>query len=764
MWWLGVLNSLSVSAPPFLLDWGNVTVDVTAYQCDPDRPLYNDYGLPNPVSFTVPSANATLVDASIWQMQFRLLGSTLKASPNGPIYLWLNVSDGYSTSFKNVQVYVCDKIVPSKTPLSPLNQLVRRCGTSNRLEYKVDCSDTYPASQLICSGTGPSCTAAPQVGGNVSCSDVCNPCTGAIRNVSMDTLPPSASPTQTPTSSPTPGPVSPPAISFGYPTLDACYKVPDTDATTQCEPEAFTGGWCSKGTFWTVSNYTMTDPRIAPWRPNASTSIGANLTAKLRSPLDLTPLTNASASSLCVCTENRQAGWSRSLVSAWIAGTPTAAPVPSNAPTATPTAPAAAPTPVIGPWSDSNFTVRNFWPAHDSNVEYVWGYTINGPYLVIGPSKHILENPEARTHGGVMRPNESVCEATEGCRSVKPLGLSLPDTGNKFSCLWGCVNMINLDQTEAPLGIQILRRDNISRCSSTFYFYMNLQIVSVFYQSLQFLEAQAAADLNDPGSVALWTPWVNMTNEWLSANNYLPSQCSGDMASGCIPVLKWYPNYTAWLESLDPATVAFVGNLSDPVLINGGSRLYPDFWISDEPAVYSPLPHDIFLRRQCLYTLYQAEAVGSSRYGGISCDRYNDHICEMDALHAATLTMNVTIYSSVDVDPCYNSTTVCTSSYGGHASQCNLIRDAAMCEATPLCYACTRVPTPQPTPFVPIKTLPPTAKPPAAPSVVNMTPIVVTVAIGFGVVLLLVIIAAVLSCRRASTQGDPEETMSLLSR
>ena len=457
-------------------------------------------------------------------------------------------------------------------------------------------------------------------------------------------------------------------------------------------------------------------------------------------------------------------------------------PLPTTAPTTKPSmAPTTIPTIYYPLVNNPDNTVREFWPESDASVEYVWHYTLRGPYLVWTAAGQL---EETTTDHDIFWPSTDRCEATAGCRAVSPVHEAF-DTAKPYSCVFMCVQFVYSDATEAPLIVRGAMVSNMSQCSFPGGTYMNTAILSTFILSASrpdLLTRVYGVRPTSPIIDALtWTPWMSMTAQWMTENNYDPQHCSGALTTGCIPAMQFYETYDDWYATRDTITKGYLDSISTaPILKLNIPRLYPNFTFGLPsglpPGYVVTYPTELsYLRQWQLYSLYQIAVMKSANIINGNClatytnFAYGILIKESAAPSAPIVSEAGTISIGITQQELINYCTTghtCTSMGMVHPA-CSTITDAALCAATPLCMVCEAGTTKAPVPFT-TETVPPSPAPPPNPVFDDLDnkPLIGTIAGIIALAIFLGAVMAVLACRRIAKGDDdidPDEVPLLLT-
>jgi hypothetical protein len=483
-----------------------------------------------------------------------------------------------------------------------------------------------------------------------------------------------------------------------HPAVVPCYSIEDVEPWSVCR----TGGsdWCNAGTVWEIQNYVWT-PLL--WDPGAvaaavRTAV-ADLVAAALAAFDAEP------NSVCLC-DTRRGGWSVHLVDEAPAATPAPTSLPTIAWLTTP-APLTAPAPTGSPtWYQPP---RGFYPVDDTTMEYAWMYTLDGPLARIEAGVAV-PNPVRSVN--VFKPSDAACAATEGCRVVAPV-----EIGGETVCPWLCMYLQVTNESMSPVLLPTTTGPNISICPAV---YVNAAVLPRFILSMQYNATMVDVEAVQPGTVALWTPWINGTGTGPT--------CQGDLSQACVPVLEWYASYAAWVATRTVPTQTYLTAIGLEEVLEG--QLYPDIELTtaqDDNWIAS---------RFAFFAAYQRAVVSGVCSGRASVTAGNGGVLGVE--------MTSTQWTS--------NCSGCGSTLGSHADACATV-PLAQCDATPLCLLCgATTTTPAPIPFE-IGTLPPT------PTVTvtdgkyaNLVP-VLTVFVGVGLLLAVVLVYIIVRSIPAKTHS-----------
>lgn len=216
-------------------------------------------------------------------------------------------------------------------------------------------------------------------------------------------------------------------------------------------------------------------------------------------------------------------------------------------------------------------------------------------------------------------------------------------------------------------------------------------------------------------SILFWTPWVNMTSDWISTHNLDATQCSSDVVGTCMPVLTYHSTFSSWKATLTPDTQTFVDDLSLEEDLSG-PHLFPNFTVEIPSQCQGPesrIPSATLvtsgylpmLRHQFM-TLYQNALIKTdSRCDEPYVEDLSFYLDDCDEQANITITTQIFNDQSIRAS-CLHHT--CVSTLHGHDEQCLRITNSTTCDRVPLCYACPTALSAAPTPPLEKFTFPPT--------------------------------------------------------
>ena len=699
---------LSISTG-FLDDWALIEGGITRV-CNTTQPLFGYAAVtPDLVLSTLDGPLGSQVRP--WQSQFSSIAAvTDTLGDRSPLYLYLEVSLASTVTTRNVRVHLCNALVPLDPgqSVSEESQMYRRCGNPDAIDFPTSCDVnitdvTGAALSCLCTGR-----AEPDVATVETCRTHCTlEYTTACETVNFTVesgFPLFTRPASLTTTTATVD--GEPATAMGV-----CYGLDSQNPQEFCDQAAT--NWCQQGDFFRVANYELINIYIENDRFLKNlTWLDSSVTGDLSNQLDGLYSTMADhLHTSCVCAGRRNDGWFRNMLSIIHDHD-----IDANA-----------------LWYNPDLTVRDFWPADETNLEFLQMYSVRGPLVAANGSAALL-HPNAT---GALKPSDETCRA-QSCTVVEPVLLPYNRVSSKRLCEWSCVLFETIDITEAPLVSVRPQGSAISQCPAR-YTLVNMAIVSrpparahrcrreltrrmlqlpsifasVFYFDLMpFMVFHNASE--KAISPLLWSPWINMTTSWLSAYDLDPGQCSSDVVGTCTPVLQYYESGLRWHESLTYLASNFI-TTTGVLESMQGPHLFPDISV-ERPIGCDVLTADVITPIQVLHlrhtllTLYQRAIMNSGR----NCDSvYRTSIpfyvmeCGVGFGGEANITIRMVQTKAIDTSrSCLDFT--CVSSMHAHDTECTKITNKTMCDLVPLCHSCPKSLSGAPTQPLANFTFPPT--------------------------------------------------------
>lgn len=463
--------------------------------------------------------------------------------------------------------------------------------------------------------------------------------------------------------------------------------------------------------------------------------------------------------------------------------------VPTTTPTMPPTsapntpAPSKHPTVYYGPWDNADIVmVRNFWNVQ-KQVDYLWHYELMGPVLLahINSSTNAYLGRIEPNHAlgdsqlDVLMPSVATCAGTPGCMSlVNPYTIYVDNASDPvYQCLWVEVKFASPPGNNGPINIQV--STTLSNSIPDFFAILNSAFMNQFmgaptWQATLVKLGKASNSVvnmtvNNMLASTFWTPWVNITYQYVKAHNMDTTatpdlNCVGMDGEDCRPLMKFYTSYAAWRTARQPLTQMYLDaintdtNWLERFVTNESTMvpLFPEFdVVNTTDATGKLFPEDNINEYRLQFLNLYAQVVMHQSIADCG-PAYTEPITLVGWSAELVVTVTRDVTGCTTENPCY-------SSYGSHRACGDVLpANEATCNSVPLCYWCigsdSATIAPTPPGFLNLTFAPTTHKAADSPLLVDMGSTTIVIAVIVGVVVALLLGVVCVAMYRISRAGS----------